>query len=421
MNKLHQGLTIASTIRRNRINLSYLGLNSDVPYPRNRTIMSHSSQASTRVPSHPHTLIERILALDNSSELAQQYTPLIMINPDQTGDSSSYVAVGHAHASLVDSALLHCKNDDGEPIFVKDRLPNGLGIMTDVLQLYMDARIRKDAKQYESHNSSEFNGYDPLELFQKRTVAFEYVTDYLMSTGIISHKHADVYPIYPFVSGEDSVNKKTVLAHVNRSTAPYLGIDSVGVHLNCYVCQHEGEHCGAGSSVNTNKIKGVWLAKRAPTKAHHPNYWDSTVAGGQPADLSLIDNIVKEAQEEAGVPSEWIRESSDTSIFFSDHTNDPLAITTAKPDGTCMKRSLYYSCDLQVPHSWTPTPVDGEVSEFRLYSMKELEEEVRHGDSVRPAIRAVLLDFMIRHEALEGEEETNNLRDAMRRERLLLW
>jgi hypothetical protein len=86
-----------------------------------------------------------------------------------------------------------------------------------------------------------------------------------------------------------------------------------------------------------------------------------------------------------------------------------------------MKRSLYYSCDLQVPHGSTPTPVDGEVSEFRLYSMKELEEELRHGDSVRPAIRAVLLDFMIRHEALEGEEETNNLKDAMRRERLLLW
>jgi hypothetical protein len=53
--------------------------------------------------------------------------------------------------------------------------------------------------------------------------------------------------------------------------------------------------------------------------------------------------------------------------------------------------------------------------------MKELEEELRHGDSVRPAIRAVLLDFMIRHEAMKGEEETNNLRDAMRRERLLLW
>ena len=246
-----------------------------MPYPRNRTIMvhggaSHSSQASaSTVPSHPQTLIERILALDNSSELAQQYTPLIMINPDQSGDSSSYVAVGHAHASLVDSALLHCKNDDGEPIFVKDRLPNGLGIMTDVLQLYMDARIRKDAKQYESHNSSEFNGDDQLELFQKRTVAFEYVTDYLMSTGIISHKHADVYPIYPFVGGEDSVNMKIVLAHVNRSAAPYLGIDSVGVHLNCYVCQHEGEHCGAGSSVKTNKIKGVWLAKRAPTKSHY--------------------------------------------------------------------------------------------------------------------------------------------------------
>ncbi|KAL3785443.1 hypothetical protein ACHAW5_010923 [Stephanodiscus triporus] len=419
---------------------------------RNRTTMSHGGGGASQHSTHdvgrsetgtssprPPTLVQRILALDRSSELAQQYTPLILFHPDETpddvqngaprtGDSYSYVAVGHAHKSLVDSTLIHCEDDDGVPIFVRDRLPNRFGIMTDVLRLSVDSQIRDDAREFRSRDGdSEYNGcpYDRPELFRKRTIAFAHVTDHLLSTGIISHKHSDAYPIYPFAGGEDTaVNEKTVLAHVNRSTAPYLGIDSVGVHLNCYVCHREGEHRGAtGSPVNAKKIGGVWLAKRSPTKSHHPNYWDSTVAGGQPAGLSLVDNIVKEAQEEAGVPSTWIQgESSVTSdTKFSDHTNDPLTITTAKPDGTCMKRSMYYSCDLQVPHGWTPTPVDGEVSEFRLYSMKELEEELRHGDSVRPAIRAVLLDFMIRHDALGRDEKVCNLRDAMRRERLLLW
>jgi len=176
---------------------------------------------------------------------------------------------------------------------------------------------------------------------------------------------------------------------------------------------------------DVNQVINYDLPKRASTKSHHFGYWDCTVAGGHPINLSLVDNIVKESKEEAGVPAEWIlHESSmddDSDTLFSDNTHDPLMITTAKSDGTCMKRSLYYSCDLQVPNSWTPTPVDGEVSEFRLYSIKELEEELRFGDIVRPSIRAVLVDFMIRHEQLKGEDDINLLRDAMRRSRLLLW
>ena len=208
-----------------------------------------------------------------------------------------------------------------------------------------------------------------------------------------------------------------MLAHVNRSTAPYLGIDSIGVHLNCYVCDKDRE------SGDETSIKGLWLAKRASTKLHFPDYWDSTVAGGHPANLTLFENIIKEANEEAGVPEEWIRKepSNSSEICFSDHTHDPVTINTAKQDGTCMKRSIYYSFDLQVPHSWTPTPIDGEVSEFRLYSMQQLEEELRFGESVRPSMRAVLLDFMMRHKALQGDDNWNDLRNAIRRERLALW
>lgn len=376
-----------------------------------RTIMSSIDALKPKL-----TLIERILALDRSSELAHQYTPLILFHPNQALNgvnnlksvvelSSVYVAVGLAQTSLVNSALLHCKDDNDKPIFVKDRIPNSHGIMTDVLQLYMDTRVRDDV-------NNDRCRYDYRQLFQKRTEAFEYVADYLILTGVIPRRHTDLYPIYPFMDAEDRANDKTVLAHINRNTAPCLGIDSVGVHLNCYVKEN-------------NRIGGVWLAKRASTKSHHFGYWDCTVAGGHPINLSLVDNIVKESQEEAGVPAEWIlHESSmddDSDTLFSDNTHDPLMITTAKSDGTCMKQSLYYSCDLQVPHNWTPTPVDGEVSEFRLYSITELENELRYGNIIRPSIRAVLLDFMIRHEQLRGEDNIHLLRDAMRRGRLLLW
>ena len=126
----------------------------------------------------------------------------------------------------------------------------------------------------------------------------------------------------------------------------------------------------------------------------------------QPSNLSILENIVKEAYEEAGVKAEWIYHNSKDSTF-SDHTHDPLTITTAKSDGSCMKRSLYYSGDLQVPNCWVPTAVDGEVAEFKLYTMKELEDELRNGNSVRPSMVAVLLDFMIRHKVLCIESADN--------------
>ena len=398
---------------------------------------------NSTLPLHSMTLLERIRALDKSSELAHQYTALVLFDPRQStsGDSqsiaeisSSHVAVGHVEKSFIQSTLIHCKNDNGEPIFILDELKNKYGKMNQVLRLHSDVQFENQfqLQMQQSQECAQYNGEEiHYKLFQKRTEEFEHATNHMLSSGTISHKHSDMYPVSAFVDSSTSSNanndkKNDVLALVNRSTSPYLGIDSVGVHLHCYVCRPEQKslHKKLNSVIN-NQIEGVWLAKRASTKSHHPNYWDPTVAGGQPAALSLHENIIKEAHEEAGVPSEWLSKDTPSSdIIFSDHTKDFLTITTSKPDGTCMKRSLYYSFDLQVPHDWSPTPVDGEVSAFKLYSMRELEEELLNGDSLRPAMRAVLLDFMMRHGALSTITETDSLtelRDAMRRERLELW
>lgn len=355
-----------------------------------------SSSPSTINPTVP-SLLQRIKALDKSS-LSPLYTPLVLFHPQST--SSQYAVVGHAQTKFIKSTLINCQNDHGETIFVVEKGSNQLGTVKDILRLNVDL-------QYERNNFNSNDAYKkPAEIFQRRTDTLEQVTN-----KVIPRKHSDIYPVYPFNSVDPVYDDdNVVLAHVNRSTAPYLGIDSVGVHLNCYV-RHN------------NVIQGVWLAKRAATKSHHPNYWDTTVAGGQPHNLSLYDNIVKEAYEEAGVPSQWLRNDVSNEAF-SDHTHDPLTMTTAKEDGSCMKRSFYYSFDLEVPDEWQPTPVDGEVQQFKLYSMEELDNELRFGESLRPAMRAVLLDFMIRHELfkeVEGEDDCSELSKAMRRERISLW
>ncbi|KAL7511403.1 hypothetical protein ACHAXN_008601 [Cyclotella atomus] len=355
-------------------------------------MMSTTSDSSThRAAVQPPSVLDRINALDRSADLSHLYTPFIMLD-----SSDQWVAVGNVETSFIKPTLLQCLDDAGDPVFTHDNLTNKDGVTRDVLRMNIDTE-------------SQISVLDETQLFEKRTALLDQVTNQLLTVGVISRKHSDMYPVTPLT---EQTNQRK-LALVNRSTAPFLGIDSIGVHLHCYVCQD-----------NTNKPTGVWLAKRAPNKSHHPNFWDPTVAGGQPVDLSLHENIIKEAHEEAGVPSEWLRIDNTTQndTVLTDHTHDPLTITTAKSDGSCMKRSMYYSFDLQVPIEWRPTAVDGEVSEFKPYSVQDLEEELRHGDSVRPAMRSVLLDFMIRHQSWKGsEQELEELRRAMRRKRMVLW
>ena len=48
----------------------------------------------------------------------------------------------------------------------------------------------------------------------------------------------------------------------------------------------------------------MWIARRSPTKSKFPGLFDHIVDGGQPAGLSLMDNAVKECEEEAGIPTD---------------------------------------------------------------------------------------------------------------------
>ncbi|EJK75289.1 hypothetical protein THAOC_02992 [Thalassiosira oceanica] len=321
------------------------------------------------------SLVERVKSLDRSSELKKQYTPIV-IQPH---------VVGAAQNRLI-STLLECNSTQhGGSVFFQDRIPNSRGEYVDVLRFTIDqAIVRGEEKTVDGHISNRSNE----ELL---SCELDSLTDFLIRREIIADRHADLYPLRPLERLKDIDDERPTLALVNRNVAPYLGMDSLGVHLHCY--QKEGP------------IIKLWLAKRAPTKSHHANMLDP--------------NVTKEAYEEAGVPSEWIRKANPK---FSDLTHDPITINTSKADGSCMKHSIYYSCDLEVPRSWRPRAVDGEVEEFLSYTMNELEHELRYGTAVRPSMVAVLVDFMIRHGQLKmGNDDEEILRKAMRNERLSLF
>lgn len=70
-----------------------------------------------------------------------------------------------------------------------------------------------------------------------------------------------------------------------------LSISFSGVHVNGFVTLADG-------------TKELWVARRSAVKPTWPGKLDHIVAGGQPYGLSLAENVVKECQEEAGIPKD---------------------------------------------------------------------------------------------------------------------
>lgn len=250
------------------------------------------------------------------------------------------------------------------------------------------------------HLSCKMNDKDEM------TVAMETATQVLIDHKIIPKRHRDVYPLS--IPGS---HNKPIGGVMNRNAAPYFGITSVGVHLLCY----EKEHAQQQNDVS------LWMAQRSPNKTHFPSLWDPTVAGGQPAHSSLWDNLVKEAGEEAGIrPDQLHRQAKSVSC---------LSQMTSKPDGTCLKQSLYYCWELQVGTNngnmpFEPRAVDGEVAQFELWNSATLLKEVQSKSSrLRPAMRLVVTDFLIRHGIITPDttDEYAAIQSALHRERLVLW
>ena len=80
-----------------------------------------------------------------------------------------------------------------------------------------------------------------------------------------------------------------MLAQLDRGALPSFGVLAVGVHVNGLVRRPDGLH--------------LWVARRAANKALDPGKLDHIVAGGVPAGLTPADTLVKEAEEEASIPS----------------------------------------------------------------------------------------------------------------------
>jgi hypothetical protein len=171
-----------------------------------------------------------------------------------------------------------------------------------------------------------------------------------------------------------------VLSTIDRGALPAFGIEAQGIHLDGLVRRDDGWH--------------IWIGRRAPTKALDPDKLDHITAGGIPAGLGPLETLVKEADEEAGMPEPLARQARRTGV---------LRYAMSRPEG--LRRDLLHCYEVELPASFTPTPRDGEVANFTLWPLPRLAEALRDdADAFKFNVVVVLAGLLLRHGQFAGED-----------------
>lgn len=208
--------------------------------------------------------------------------------------------------------------------------------------------------------------------FAARSAALAPLVDELAAEQRI---HAPLGEYYPVTAG----NRDRALCRLDRSAAAFFGIRAFGQHLNGYV--RDGDRLL------------MWLGRRARDRLIFPGRLDNLVAGGLPHGIGLMDNLVKECQEEAGMPEALARRARPVGSV----TYNAVSRRGLKPD-------VLYCYDLELAADFRPRNTDGEVEEFQLLPIEEVARLVRETDEFKLNCNLVIVDFLIRHGVLGPDQ-----------------
>ncbi|KAK9947744.1 hypothetical protein M0R45_003353 [Rubus argutus] len=216
----------------------------------------------------------------------------------------------------------------------------------------------------------QINLHSSLGSAENRTRA---VADVVKSLGeeVIPGIRNELYPV-------TSTFGAPIYFSLERAAAPYFGIKAYGVQMNGYV-EKDGK-------------KFLWVGKRSQRKSTYPGMLDHLVAGGLPHGVACGDNVVKECEEEAGIP----RSISKGAVPVG-------AVSYADIDGYRYKRDVLFCYDLKLPENFMPKNQDGEVESFKLIPVTHVANIIRRTHLYKPNCSLVVIDFLFRHGYISPE------------------
>lgn len=224
----------------------------------------------------------------------------------------------------------------------------------------------------------------------ERTKLVARLTDYLRQNKAFRSLEGwrdELWPVYGH--GGD------VLFSMERSAMGLFGTMRYGVHLTAFVRQ-------PGSSDSAYDIR-VWVPRRSSAKPTYPGMLDNTVAGGLMTDEDPFECVIREADEEASLPEDVVRNTAKnvgtvTYIYVTDERSG------GEPGLIYPECQWLYDLELPADGSITPTPKDGEVESFSLCTVEEIQEQLAQG-RWKPNCAVIMVDFFVRHGILTPENE----------------
>ena len=162
------------------------------------------------------------------------------------------------------------------------------------------------------------------------------------------------------------------LFRVDRGAVPFFGVRAYGVHLNGY-----------------RRIDGemhLWVGRRAPDKRIAPDKLDNIVAGGIGNGHGIVATLVKECEEEAGIPEALVRRAVPVG-----------AVTYCMETELGIRDDVLFAYDIELPAEFAPKNTDGEIVRFDLMPAHNVVERVRSTDDFKFNVNLVILDFALRH------------------------
>jgi 8-oxo-dGTP pyrophosphatase MutT (NUDIX family) len=220
----------------------------------------------------------------------------------------------------------------------------------------------------------------------ERTEALAEVTDRWMADGTLPGWRGEHYRAATALDGPE-------LFSIERAAAPFFGLRAWGVHVNGIVRTRDGIR--------------MWVARRASDRPVAPGKWDHIIAGGLPAGMTARENLVKEAEEEAGLGPDIAARAvaaGHVSYCFADPCH------RLRPD-------TLLTFDLELPEGLEPRNTDGEVERFELWPLDRVAATVRDTPGFKTNCNLVIIDFLIRHGVIAPETtpEFQEIADGLRR------
>ncbi len=161
-------------------------------------------------------------------------------------------------------------------------------------------------------------------------------------------------------------------ALVERASLPYFGACGYGIHVN--------------GLTKKNGSTYMWIAKRSLDKPTDPGKLDQIAAGGIPYGLSAFDNMIKECDEEAGIPKNLCDKAQSVGV-----------VSYLKQTDIGIRADVMFNYDLWLPSEFQPYNKDAEVAEFICLPIPDVMGLILKTEQVKFNSALVMIDCFIRH------------------------